>query len=120
MPIMRDVSGKPITVPDGMPVTTSGSNNVQETLATGSTIPIALPGLDKVFPRPSASVEHPAATNTATNPIISPAAPPISNTTETAGTIMHYASRYGLLAGGVLATLIIGTVLVKKIIKRKH
>lgn len=35
------------------------------------------------------------------------------------GSLAQYATQYGLLAGGIVAVLIIGTVVVKKLVKKK-
>lgn len=42
-----------------------------------------------------------------------------SSVVSMTGTMAQYASQYGLLAGGIVAAVIIGTVIVKKLIKRK-
>lgn len=53
----------------------------------------------------------------------SPAPPstpaPVANPLGFTGTIMHYANQYGLLAGSILAAALIGTIVIKKIRKRK-
>ncbi len=131
MGAVRDVAGKPIATSDGIPVTTANVSkltpeqlaNTHEILpAAGAATSTELPGLDKVFPAPSASVERPAVEE----PVVAPQVPvtnvipdPVPEVKATAGTVMDYASRYGLLAGGILAVLIIGTVIVKKIVNRK-
>ena len=52
-------------------------------------------------------------------PSNAPAGSPGPDVATLPGMVTNYAAQYGLLAGGILAALIIGTIVIKKIVKRK-